>query len=64
MRHMVKPYLNEPIQSNKVWKNAKNHKLHNVGPKNPTKIFALPTFHIILQSYNFLQNRFPPKEAY
>ena len=42
---------------------TKNHKLHNVGPKNPTKIFALPTFHIILQSYNFLQNRFPLKEA-
>lgn len=27
---MVKPYLNEPIQSNKVGKNAKDHKYYYI----------------------------------
>ena len=39
---MVKPYLNEPLQSNKVGENAKNRKLYKVGPKNPMKILHYP----------------------
>ena len=46
---MVKPYLNEPIQSNKVGKNAKDHKYNKIKswPEKSNENLALPTFHLI-----------------